>query len=122
MRKHFMHLKEAPFRQIWDGHKTIELRLYDEKRQLLQPGDWIEFDEMSVENRKIVVEITAMHRFASFARLYDALPLHKCGYMPGESAHHTDMLAYYSAEEQEKYGVVGIGFVVKERKGGVNEA
>jgi len=38
MRKHFMHLKEAPFRQIWDGHKTIELRLYDEKRQLLQPG------------------------------------------------------------------------------------
>ena len=28
-----MHLKEKPFRSIWEGNKTIELRLYDEKRR-----------------------------------------------------------------------------------------
>ena len=30
--KHYMHLKEKPFRSIWEGNKTIELRLHDEKR------------------------------------------------------------------------------------------
>ena len=114
---HLMRLKAQPFQMIWDGDKTIELRLYDEKRQLLQPGDLIEFEELTEENRRIVVEITALHRFSSFEALYAGLLLNKCGYRPGERAHHSDMLAYYSAEEQEKYGVVGIEFELKERKG-----
>lgn len=115
--RHSMRLKAQPFQMIWDGYKTIELRLYDEKRQLLQLGDFIAFEEQTEESREIVVEITALHRFSSFEGLYAALPLHKCGYLPGEKAHYSDMLAYYSAEEQEKYGVVGIEFVLKERKG-----
>lgn len=114
--RHSMRLKAAPFQMIWQGHKTIELRLYDEKRQKLQPGDEIEFEELADHSRKMVVEVVALHRFASFEALYAALPLLKCGYLPGEPAHHRDMLDYYSAEEQSKYGVVGIEFVVKARE------
>ena len=113
-----MRLKQDPFQLIWDGNKTIELRLYDEKRQMLQLGDEIEFEELAAAGRKIVVEITAFHRFASFAELYGALPMEKCGYLPGQKACPEDMLAYYPAQEQEKYGVVGIAFSLKERKDG----
>lgn len=114
--RHFMHLNSAPFQAIWDGKKTIELRLFDEKRQLLQLGQQIEFDELGERSRRIVVEIKALHRFASFAELYQALPMEKCGYEQGEQAKPEDMLAYYGKAEQAKYGVVGIEFVVTERK------
>ena len=33
--KHEMKLNNGPFEQIKNGTKTIELRLYDEKRKLL---------------------------------------------------------------------------------------
>ena len=115
--RHNMRLKKDPFQLIWEGRKTIELRLFDEKRQLLQVGDKIEFEEMATAARRITVKITRLHRFASFTQLYAALPLEKCGYLPGEKAAPEDMLAYYSAVEQEKYGVVGIEFTVTERRG-----
>lgn len=39
--KHYMHFKEKPFQSIWEGNKTIELRLYDEKRRAVKVGDQI---------------------------------------------------------------------------------
>ena len=39
---HKMKLKLSPFEKIKDGSKTIELRLYDEKRQKVKIGDFIE--------------------------------------------------------------------------------
>ena len=41
---HEMNLQEAPFRMIKNKTKTIELRLYDEKRRKIKPGDTIEFN------------------------------------------------------------------------------
>ena len=38
---HQMKLKLSPFQKIKNGSKTIELRLYDEKRQKVQVGDFI---------------------------------------------------------------------------------
>ena len=43
--RHQMRLKDAPFQMIWDGEKTIELRLLDEKRKLVNIGDIIEFSK-----------------------------------------------------------------------------
>lgn len=40
---HKMNLDINPFNHIKCGTKTIELRLYDEKRQLLKEKDMIEF-------------------------------------------------------------------------------
>lgn len=40
---HNMNLNNDPFNRIKDGIKTIELRLNDEKRQLLKEKDLIEF-------------------------------------------------------------------------------
>lgn len=41
--KHKMKLRAKPFNMIRSGQKTYELRLYDEKRQLVQVNDEIEF-------------------------------------------------------------------------------
>lgn len=106
--KHFMKLLQQPFEQISSGRKTIELRLYDEKRQLVKIGDEIEFTNLSREDEKITVEVTAMHRFDSFEELYSSLPLSECGYAPSDTPSHTDMEKIYPKEKQEKYGVVGI--------------
>ena len=40
---HHMKLHQEPFESIKKGAKTIELRLYDEKRQALKSGDLIDF-------------------------------------------------------------------------------
>jgi ASC-1-like (ASCH) protein len=51
-----------------------------------------------------------MRFFASFDELYATLPLNKCGYTEEEAktASPRDMDAYYSPQEQAKWGVVGI--------------
>ena len=44
---HEMKLHSSPFEMIKSGKKTIELRLYDEKRQLIKEGDIIIFTNTS---------------------------------------------------------------------------
>ena len=109
MNIHNMKLHASPFDMIKNGQKTIELRLYDEKRRLIQEGDTIVFTNTAT-GEKLTAQVKKLHRFDSFAELYRALPLEKCGYLPEEaaSASPTDMEAYYTAEEQARCGVVGI--------------
>lgn len=40
-RKHIMNLTPSPFQMIREGKKTIELRLYDEKRKSISVGEVI---------------------------------------------------------------------------------
>lgn len=104
---HYMNLKKQPFEMIKSGYKTIELRLYDEKRSLINIDDEIIF---SCENEALTVKVLALHRFENFEALYKSLDLLKCGYLPEELATATpdDMSEYYPPEKQKKYGVLGI--------------
>ena len=106
---HPMKLQPSPFEKIKSGVKTIELRLYDEKRQQIKVGDTIQFTN-TANGERIRANVKKLHRFGSFAELYSALPLLKCGYTAKnvDTAHPSDMEQYYSAEEQKTYGVVGI--------------
>ena len=112
--KHYMKLDPSPFEMIKSGKKTIELRLFDEKRQKINPCDIIEFTNTQT-GEVITAEVVGLHHFDSFKKLYGSLPLTKCGYTNDDvdNAHYTDMNAYYSDEEQEKYGVLGIELILK---------
>ena len=104
---HEMRLHDEPFKLIQSGTKTIELRLYDEKRQQIQVGDIIEFTSRAtgeVQKTKVI----AMHIYSCFADLYRDYDKVSLGYGKDEEAKPEDMELYYSKEEQEKYGVVGI--------------
>ena len=107
--KHEMKLHEQPFEMIKSGRKTVELRLYDEKRRLISDGDEIEFTKGGSDER-LTCRVIKMHVFDSFDTLYSELPLLSCGYCEQDVrvASPRDMDAYYTREKQSKYGVVGI--------------
>ena len=105
---HQMKLRLSPFEKIKNGRKTIELRLYDEKRQKVQVGDFIEFTCLDDVTQKLQTRVTALHRYSSFAELYAALPKEKVGYLSSDTPDPIHMDEYYSQEDQEKYGVLGI--------------
>lgn len=105
---HKMKLQSEPFEKIKNGSKKIELRLYDEKRQQVQVGDFIEFLLLDHPEEKIMTRVIALHRFDSFQELYAALPKEKLGYMTDELPDPNNMDAYYSKEKQAQYGVLGI--------------
>ncbi|MBQ8378242.1 MAG: ASCH domain-containing protein [Oscillospiraceae bacterium] len=104
-----MNLNSSPFEMIKSGEKTIELRLYDEKRQKIKTGDTVIFTN-TLSGEKLCATVKRLHQFGSFEELYKTLPLLQCGYTSDDidTAHPLDMEQYYSAEEQKKYGVVGI--------------
>ena len=105
--KHNMSLNNRPFKSIKEGTKTIELRLNDEKRSLLKVGDEIEFTNKDT-NEKLSVDILNLHKYPSFKELYKHFNKIEMGYAEDEPVEPKDMEAYYSKEEQDKYGVLGI--------------
>ncbi len=104
---HFMKLKDEPFNAIKSGTKTIELRLYDKKRQAIQIGDIIEFTNLTT-SEVLRVKVVNLHKFKSFEQLYKNFNKIQLGYKNNEVALPSDMTAFYPLEEQQKFGVVGI--------------
>ena len=102
-----MRLHKEPFELIKNGSKTIELRLYDEKRQMINIRDIITFENRS-DGDKIKVKVIALHKYPNFEELYKHFNKVSMGYKEDEEANPKDMELYYSSEEQSKYGVVGI--------------
>ena len=104
-----MTLAPKPYDMIESGQKTIELRLFDEKRQQIKEGDIIVFTH-SFTGKSLTAKVLKLYRFETFKELYEALPLLKCGYTEEniEDANYNDMNMYYSYEQQKRYGVVGI--------------
>lgn len=101
-----MTLQQRPFDSISSGVKTVEMRLYDEKRQGIKQGDIIEFT--SPKGEIIKVKVKAVKPFKGFEELYDNYPKEALGYIEGESCSPDDMLEYYSPEDVKRYGVVAI--------------
>lgn len=104
---HEMRLNDEPFILIKNGSKTIELRLNDEKRRQIKVGDTITFTNRS-NNEQISVVVINLHKYDSFEELYKNFDKISMGYKENEIAVPKDMELYYSKEEQDKYGVVGI--------------
>lgn len=80
----------------------------DEKRQLVQVGDFIEFTLIDDTSQKLTARVIALHRFDSFNELYAALPKEKLGYRVDETPDPNHMDTYYPREKQARYGVLGI--------------
>ena len=95
-----MKLRPEPFAAIRLGEKTVELRLFDEKRQQIAEGDTITF---RCEEDALSVRVLALHRFPNFAALFAAMPHTMLGMDDPK-----EMERYYTQEEQLRYGVLGI--------------
>lgn len=115
---HFMNLNAEPFDKIASGQKTIELRLYDEKRKLVKPDDEIIFTHIQNPYRSISVIVDSVITAASFETLFKHISLIDCGYEEKDinGTNYLDMNQYYSEEQQRQYGVVGIKFSKNEKR------
>ncbi len=92
------------------------MRLNDEKRQLLKENDFIEFTNR-VTLEKIIVKIEGLYKYSNFKELYKHFDKIAIGYDKDDIANPKDMEKYYSKEEQDKYGVIGIKVrVIEDRK------
>ena len=105
---HKMNLAPSPFKAISSGRKTIEMRLYDEKRSKIKVGDEIEFENTDT-HQKIKCEVIKLTRYKDFFELYSHYDKTAIGYRADETADASDMYAYYSPEQIEKYGALAIG-------------
>ena len=104
---HEMRLHNSPFQLIKSGTKNIEMRLNDEKRQLIKIGDSIKFINRVTEEEMITL-VKGLYYYESFDELYKHFDKISIGYREDEEADPNDMSQYYSNEDILKYGVVGI--------------
>ncbi|MEE0699936.1 MAG: ASCH domain-containing protein [Bacilli bacterium] len=104
---HNMNLNGGPFTRIKNGTKAIEIRLNDEKRQLLKVKDLIKFTN-KITLEVITVEVIGLYKYSNFEELYKHSDKIAMGYDKDDIANPKDMEKYYSKEKQEKYGVIGI--------------
>lgn len=79
-RTHEMHLFKEPFEWICIGEKTIEVRLYDEKRRGIQIGDTIRFEELPENKEEIMCKVIGLSRFGSFKELFGAFESSRFGH------------------------------------------
>ena len=101
---HKMKLNKEPFEKIKNGTKTIEFRLYDEKRQKVKIGDKIEFSKLPDLKEKLLVDVIDLYKEETFKNLFQKIYTNE-----DEIKSKTkSMYKIYSPEKEKKYGVLGI--------------
>ena len=101
---HKMKLNESPFNRMKNGTKTIEFRLFDEKRQQIKVGDKIEFSKLPDLQEKLLVDVVELYREDTFENLFRKL------YTNEEEITRKTKAMYeiYSREKEQQYGILGI--------------
>ena len=109
-RKHHMHImsvKEEYYNMLKSGKKTIELRLFDDKRQLIKIGDIIEFHNGSDEDDNFQAKVIGLHRANNFEELCKKIKIGNAGFEDKDYLMKI-LEEFYPIEKQNKNGVVGI--------------
>jgi len=104
---HELRLHNNPFNLIKQKSKTVEMRLYDEKRQKIKKGDEIIFTNRQT-SETIKTKVKDIKLFKNFEELYSKYNKIELGYSENEEANFKDMELYYSIKEQAIYGVCAI--------------
>lgn len=106
---HNLHLASVPFGKIATGAKTIESRLYDEKRQTIHLGDTIIFTNRDDSDQTISVKVIGLLLYETFHDLFSYNNPAKFG---GESVEwlENQISEFYFLEDQKENGVIGIEF------------
>lgn len=109
MKMHEFRLHQEPYDAIASGKKTIEARLFDEKRQAITLGDELVFISRKNPNQCIRVRVVALHKAATFQELFSNNEVEKFG-KPTIEELTAQLAEFYSDEDQRQHGVVGIEF------------
>lgn len=106
--QHQMKLHPEPFEKIRSGEKTVEVRLYDEKRREIRAGDHIEFSKRPDFSEKLETIVKDVRVFKNFSDLFDAYPSKAIATESSKEEWLMSLGVYYSTEDIEKYGACAI--------------
>lgn len=109
MNEHELKLASEPFQAIASGSKTIESRLFDEKRQQIKLGDTITFTNRESPDKTLKVRVIRLLRYQSFEDLFAHHDPQKFG-GPNKAWLLNQIHEFYSLEEEQVDGVIGIEF------------
>ena len=107
--EHILKLQPKFFDYINNGTKRIELRLYDEKRQKINIGDTIVFKREPELEVTMRVKVIGLLRYSKFEELIEDFDIEMLADRSMTKHELLNVLEeFYTKEEQEKYGVLGI--------------
>lgn len=115
--KYIMKLNPKYFEYIKTGTKRIEIRLNDEKRKNIKIGDEIIFQKEPELKKEIVTEVVDLIVKKDFKELIEILKVSE--YSDENESEETfleDLYKFYTKEQEEKYGVVGIKIKLRKEK------
>lgn len=106
---HEMKLQAKYFDYIQNGTKKIELRLYDEKRSIINLGDEIEFLKEPDLTQKMKVKVIGLLRYNTFTDLFKDFSIEDLADSSMTKEELLNVLQeFYTADKQKHYGVLGI--------------
>ena len=104
---HYMSVKPRYFNLLKEGEKTIELRLFDEKRQKIKMGDYILFTNSDQRNENFQGKVINLYWEKNFASLCKKIAPQQAGFQTKKDLLNA-LNEFYTKEDQEKFGVLGI--------------
>lgn len=104
---HQLSVREPYYHLLKSGVKTVELRLWDEKRQKIQVGDTIVFLKAENPHDSFSATVISLIHARSFRELSEMISPQSAGFSNREALVKT-MRSIYTLDAQEKTGVVGI--------------
>lgn len=113
-----MHLNEDMFLAMKKGTKTVEVRLFDDKRKKIDIGDYIEFHNKNNDEVYIKMRVLDLRIEQTFKELFERnidlrnTSLYYTSEQLGFSKESSrdalvkNMYKHYTKEQEEKYGVI----------------
>jgi len=104
-----MGLYEGPLESMKTGKKTVEVRLYDEKRRKIKPGDTIQFTKVPGGDETLTVEVVGLRKFPTFRDMYETIPAENFDAV-GDSIDEMVDSTYeiYSPKREKEWGTLAI--------------
>ncbi len=104
---HIMKLQPHPFNKIKEGSKTIEVRLFDEKRREIKLGDIIEFRREPEQTEIVQAEVIGLLNYKTFSDLVNDFPATDFG-DENKKILLERIYTFYTKEQESKHSVLGI--------------
>ena len=112
--KYIMKLNPKYFEYMKNGTKRTEIRLNDEKRKNIKIGDEILFKKQPELKEEISTQIVNLIVKRNFKELIRNLDVSEYSdKSESEEKFLKDLYRFYTKDQEEKYGVVGIQIKIK---------
>jgi ASC-1-like (ASCH) protein len=111
---HEMKLQPEYYNFILKGTKRIEIRLFDEKRQQIKIGDTIKFFKAPNFDESFITKVVGLLRYNTFDDMFKDFDISILADKSMTKEGLIEILEqFYTKEEQEQYGVLGIRIELK---------